>query len=65
MKSMLRCEKVLRLIKGVANGGSPFKTHYQQYDGKYDGGTYLFAVEPIVMLAIYEYEYNTYQPQAP
>ena len=44
---------------------SSLQTHNQQYQCKYDGYTYLFAVKPIVMFAVNANEDNTEQPKCP
>lgn len=46
-------------------GGGTLQTHGEQYDGKDDGGAYLFAVEPVVVFAINADENDAEQPECP
>ena len=50
---------------GVAYGGGPLDAQYQQHHGKKQGYPYGFAVEPVVVVAVYADEDDAEQPQAP
>lgn len=49
---------------GVAYGGGPLDTQYQQYHGKKQGYPYGFAVEPVIVVAVYADEDDAEQPEA-